>query len=233
MIVSIILMALGFVLMCVFIYGKLTNYSFRVTMIKIAASALFVALAIYLYIIKNLPSVGLFIIIGGFFGLLGDLFLGFKRVFPNYAKLHTLLGMITFAIGHVVYIVGFYLYFYLPGHIASIIAPLAFGLTFGTCICVFEKKLGLNFGSMKPFGFIYYTLVSSLCATSFALMVSYSFTSVPLIIIAVGGLLFLTSDTLLGFTYFGPAKGNKMVSTIYSVAYYVAQFLIAFAIFFI
>ena len=62
MTVSLILIGLGAISVGFFIHGKLTNYSTRTTVIKTIASSLFVALAVYLYIYKDYPSIGIFFI---------------------------------------------------------------------------------------------------------------------------------------------------------------------------
>ena len=232
MVVSSILMGLGAIAVGFFIHGKLTNYSTRTTVIKTIASSLFVALAIYLYIYKEYPPIGIFFIVALFFGLSGDVVLGLKRVFPKKDKLFTLLGFVAFAIGHIIFVTGLYTVYYVPGHVFVIIIPLLVSLLFGSGILLLEKLLQVNFGKLKIIAIFYITVLVSLAATSLSLATLYSFKSVFLILMSIGGLLFFTSDAILAKTYFGTrVKRRDLISC--SITYYLAQFLIAFSLFFL
>ena len=99
--ISLVLIGLGSIFTCLFIYGKLTNYSWRTTMLKTIDSLLFLALGIYLFFYKGQPNVGIFIVLGLVFGLLGDVALAFKRIAKSKDKFFTLLGMVMFIIGHI------------------------------------------------------------------------------------------------------------------------------------
>ena len=232
MVISLILMGLGAICVGFFIHGKLTNYSRRTTVIKTVASSMFVILAIYLYFYKEYPPIGIFFIIALFFGLLGDVALGFKRVFPKKDKLFTLLGFVAFASGHIIFDTGLFVCFYQPGHIWVVIIPIAISLIFGSSIILIERILQVNFGKLKIVAFFYITVLVSLSASSLSLAILYSFKSLFLDLMCVGGLLFFISDAILSKTYFGSKpKTVELISC--SVTYYLAQFLIAFSLFFL
>ena len=63
---------------------------------------------------------------------------------------------------------------------------------------------------------------------SFAIM--YKFNNWTLNLIAIGGILFASSDLILSGTYFGEGKERPIDITINSVLYYFAQFAIAFSL---
>ena len=232
MIVSIVLMSISLILMVVFLYGKLTNYSLKTTIVKGVTSSLFVALAIYLFCIKGYPRIGIFFIVASFIDLLGDIVLGFKRVFPNKDKLFTVLGFVSFAIGHVIYVSGLYSTFYISGHFLVVLIPILISICLGFSIILIAKILKVEFGKLKIPAIIYVTVLTSLTGSSLALSVLYSFSSTFLIMVFVGGLFFITSDLILIRTYFGKEK-KKVELISCTVTYYIAQFLIAFALMFL
>ena len=233
MVVSIVLIVLGMISMSFFIYGKITNYSIKTNIIKLVTSLLFVALALYLYITKGYPLIGLFILLGGIFGLLGDVALGLKRIFKNKNKQLILLGLFFFAIGHILYDTGLYICYYIPGQIVAIIIPVILAPlcgSFGSMLL--EKVCHLHYGKFKYIGMFYYTCVYSLSLVSFSLLAINGFTNTFLWIFFAGALLFASSDTILAKTYFSDnVKKVDQIST--TITYYLAQFVIAFSIFFL
>lgn len=231
LVVSIILMSLGMVAMLFFLYGKLTNYSLKVTVIKGVASLLFVALALYLFIAKGYPTLGAFIFVGAFLGMVGDVLLGLKRTFKSKGHLFNYGGFLFFAAGHIIYIVGMFSYFYIKGYPLAVILPFAASIVIAGTIVLLQKKFNLDFGKDSGATFIYIVLVTSMFSSAFSLLVIHQFSYKPLIVFSIGGFCFMVSDLLLCKSYFG--KCSKMESAIYTFLYYAGQFLIAFSIFFL
>lgn len=230
MIVSIILIALGAVFTTLFIHGKLTNYSWRTTMFKTIDSLLFLSLGIYLYFYKGQPSIGIFIILGLTFGLLGDVALAFKRIAKQKDKFFTLLGMVFFIIGHIFYTTGLFVNYYVPGNVLHIIIPLVAAVIIAITIVIIELKLKFKLGGFKYFGILYFTALFSVSMSCLSLNILHSFQSTFLIMMLVGALIFASSDVLLTRTYFKEnCPKGFLIST--SVTYYLAQFLIAFTLF--
>ena len=115
--ISLILIGLGAIFTTLFIHGQLTNYSWRTTMFKTIDSLLFLSLGIYLFFYKGQPNIGIFIILGLTFGLLGDVALAFKRIAKDKDKFFTLLGMTFFIIGHIFDTTGLFVNYYVPGDV--------------------------------------------------------------------------------------------------------------------
>ena len=65
---------------------------------------------------------------------------------------------------------------------------------------------------------------------SISLVIMYKFDNWTLNLMAIGGILFASSDLILSGTYFGIGKERPIDITINSVLYYIAQFAIAFSI---
>ena len=232
MAVSIILIALGAIFTTIFIYGKLTNYSWRTTMFKTIDSLLFLSLGIYLFFYKGQPNIGIFIILGLTFGLLGDVALAFKRIAKDKDKFFTLLGMTFFIIGHIFYTTGLFVNYYVPGNIIHIIIPLVVALLIALSIVFIELKLKFKLGGFKYFGIVYFTALFSVSMSCLSLNILHHFQSTFLVLMLVGAIVFASSDILLTRTYFKEnCPKGFLIST--SITYYLAQFLIAFTLFFL
>ena len=232
MAVSIILIALGAIFTTIFIYGKLTNYSWRTTMFKTIDSLLFLSLGIYLFFYKGQPNIGIFIILGLTFGLLGDVALAFKRIAKDKDKFFTLLGMTFFIIGHIFYTTGLFVNYYVPGNVIHIIIPLVAALLIALSIVFVELKLKFKLGGFKYFGIVYFTALFSVSMSCLSLNILHHFQSTFLVLMLVGALIFASSDILLTRTYFKEnCPKGFLIST--SITYYLAQFLIAFTLFFL
>ena len=232
MAVSIILIALGAIFTTIFIYGKLTNYSWRTTMFKTIDSLLFLSLGIYLFFYKGQPNIGIFIILGLTFGLLGDVALAFKRIAKDKDKFFTLLGMTFFIIGHIFYTTGLFVNYYVPGNVIHIIIPLVAALLIALSIVFIELKLKFKLGGFKYFGIVYFTALFSVSMSCLSLNILHHFQSTFLVLMLVGAIIFASSDILLTRTYFKEnCPKGFLIST--SITYYLAQFLIAFTLFFL
>ncbi len=231
LVASIVLMCVGLLSMIVFIYGKLTNYSLKTTIIKAITSLLFVVLAIVLFACTG-HKMGIFIICSTSLGLLGDVLLALKRVFESKKKLFTLTGLISFGVGHIVLSIGLFTNYYVNGNVLAIIIPLLTAAIYATLFVTFEKQLKIDFGKFKPVAFVYIFLVSLIPSIGMSLCILHNFSNTFLILIMVAGLFFLSSDSILSRSYFGNSS-TKAELVIYTVTYYIAQFMIAFAIYFI
>lgn len=230
--ISLVLIGLGSIFTCLFIYGKLTNYSWRTTMFKTIDSLLFLALGIYLFFYKGQPNVGIFIVLGLVFGLLGDVALAFKRIAKSKDKFFTLLGMVMFIIGHLFYTTGLFINYYIPGNVLYIILPIVIAILIAISIVLIELKLQFKLGGFKYFGILYFTALFTVSMSCLSLNILNGFNSTFLILMLVGALIFASSDVLLTRTYFKEnCPKGFLIST--SITYYVAQFLIAFTLFFL
>ena len=231
MVVSIVLMSLGFVGMCLFIYGKLTNYNIKTLYVKTFTSLLFIALAINLFIYKGSPSIGAFVIASTILGTFGDVFLALKRVIPQKDKMYTILGMFAFMIGHIVLVVGLFVNYYIAGNEIGIIIPILGALMLSLCFITLEIGTGVNLKSFRYPAIVYIFLVVLVASSSLSLLIINSFAHLGLIIMFVGNVLFAASDMLLCRTYFGKPSKFQLAAT--TVCYYFAQFIIAFSLYFL
>lgn len=235
MVVCIILLVLGAIMSSVFIVSKVTNYSLKTIIFKTIASLFFVAIGIYLF--ATVPGhlvFKLLVMLGLIFGMLGDFFLGFKYITHGKAKkIWILVGMFAFAAGHIFYLVSLFIEFYIPGNLVFIILPFATAIILSAIYMVISRKVGINFGKLLPFGLFYLLMLSSMLSTSLYMAILHGFTNVTAVMFFVGALFFAASDSMLTGAYFKEGQRPKAYMAIYSVFYYLAQFIIAFALFFL
>ena len=237
MIPSIVLLVLGTISSVIFIVSKVTNYSLKTIIFKTIASLFFVALGILDFCLnkEGYFLFKLFTVLGLFFGMLGDVFLGFKYITSGTAKkVWILLGMFAFALGHVFYIVGVLVGFYIPNNVVFIILPFVLPIVFIGVYMLIAKKVGINFGKgMLPFGIFYLYCLSSMVFSSLCMAILHQFAMPTIVMFFVGAVFFASSDMMLTGAYFKEGQRSKAYMATYSVFYYIAQFVIAFSIFFL
>ena len=234
MVVAIILLSLGAIMSSVFIASKVINYSLKTIIFKTIASSFFVALGIYLFV--TVPEhflFKLFFLLGLIFGFLGDVLLGFKYITTKTKNIWILAGMFAFAFGHICYLVGLFIEYYVPGNIIFIFLPFITSVCISGIYMVVSRKVGISFGKMLPFGLFYLFCLTSMVSTSFYMALLHNFSIVTSTIFFIAALFFMTSDFMLTGAYFKKGQRPKPYLAIYSVCYYVAQFAIAFALFFL
>lgn len=234
MVVLIVLLLLGTVMSTVFIVSKVVNYSLKTIIFKSIASLFFVGLGIAAFILKFEGHFlfKLFVILGLFFGFLGDVFLGFKYITTKTKKMWILLGMFAFAIGHIFYFVALLVDFYIIGNALFLVLSFALPIVIISIYMVVAKKVGINFGKgMLLFGLFYLYCLTTMFSSSLSMAILHNFSNNALTMFLIGAICFATSDFMLTGAYFKEGNRSKAYMAIYSIFYYVAQFIIAFSIF--
>ncbi|MBO4855995.1 MAG: hypothetical protein J5511_01295 [Bacilli bacterium] len=236
MIPSIILLVLGTIMSIVFIVSKVTNYSLKTIIFKTIASLFFVALGIVAFCLNKEGHFifKLFTVLGLFFGMLGDLFLGFKYITTKTKKIWILLGMFAFAIGHICYILGLLIDFWIPGNTLFIILPFVLPVVIISIYMLVAKKVGINFGKgMLIFGLFYLYCLTTMVSSALCMAILYKFALTTLVMFLPAAICFCASDMMLTGAYFKEGQRSKAYMATYSVFYYIAQFVIAFSILFL
>jgi len=199
--------------------------------LKLFASVTFVVLGISGFATSSsmtygVSIVGLLMLGGAAFGLVGDGILALKDIDESRDFINILCGTISFAIGHIFY------YIALIDYAGFSFIPLAVGAALD-CIIIIVSMLGmkLNFGKLLIPTIIYaFILSTTMVQAIYGAIVLHG--SVASILLAIGFVLFLLSDLVLSLIYFVPKKDKKLVITNLTL-YYLAQILIMFAIFFL
>lgn len=168
------------------------------------------------YYILSAAEVNKFIVIALVFGFLGDVFL----MWPD-RKNNFMVGLGAFLLGHICYILLFLqrvsfvkdvpVWFYII--IIIYVSVAAFVM----------KKLSMYLGDMKVATYIYMAVILLMSFSSLARILVMDM-SIAFLLPFIGSLLFLTSDTMLGFYTF---KGKFKNGDIYiMITYVLAQALI-------
>lgn len=233
MLVPILLMVLGFLALCLFLFEKIRRYSAKEVIIKSIVSTLFIALAVYSdYRIEH-HIFGTYVITALVFGLLGDIWLDLKFAFPEQEKTFTYAGFFAFAIGHILYISGMFVCFHGDGWWWNLLIALAFGLLGGLVVILLERPLKLTYGKYKWIVYLYSSILLMMLATTFLTSLTQLFQKAAFNMLFAGGILFVASDLILSNTYFGIGKTRPVDLITNAFTYYAAQYIIAFSLFFI
>lgn len=188
------------------------------TIFKCTTSVLFLLTAWITY--KKNPHAPLFfglIFTGLFFSFLGDAFLAFDS---NKQGLLFILGVASFAIGHIMYILGYckqtklqkqdfliFLCFLIPTLLAILL-------------------IDFDFKGMKSLVIIYAFIISLMVAKSFSMRIYYTQNRFSTNCLIAGSTLFFISDWLLLFLFFYP--GAPSILQQYNwLLYYLGQALLA------
>ena len=233
MIGCIVLLVLGAICLTLFIIEKVRKTSVKSTMIKATTSFLFITLAAYSVYRNGNPPFGFFTICGLAMGLLGDIWLGLKHVYKEHTRTYTFAGFTCFAVGHMFYIYGMMRHLAYPNVWYAYLIPLAFGLLCGGAVLLLEKPLKYNYKEYKIISFVYGVLLFGMVATAGYLAIANKMQVASYNMLFIGGILFALSDLILCGTYFGVGKDKPFDLISNSITYYVAQYLIAFSIFFL
>ncbi len=172
---------------------------------------------------------GMLILIGGAFGMLGDIYLDQKWVYPQHNDNYLNAGFLSFGIGHFFYIGAIFLH--LGFGLKDFLVPVIAGVVVAAFTLITEKPTKCHFGKFKAIVTVYCLVIGTMAGTALWGMIQTGF-SVQYIVFVVAAVLFLLSDIILSSMYFG--EKNTLVNFVINhTTYYFAQFLIAFSVFLI
>ncbi len=172
---------------------------------------------------------GVLILIGGIFGMLGDIYLDQKWVYPEHNDNYLNAGFVSFGIGHFFYIGAIFLH--LGFGLKDFLVPVIVGVFVAVFTLVTEKPTKCHFGKFKAIVTVYCLIIGTMAGTALWGMIQTGF-SVQYIVFVVAAVLFLLSDVILSSMYFG-TKNTPVNFVLNHASYYFAQFLIAFTVFLI
>lgn len=216
-----------FIVLCVgaaslFIYLRTAHVGLQGFWGKIFASALFVTGGFAALMLKETTATYMyFIAIGLFLSMIGDMLLELKVIYRPHEYQYTNGGIVSFALAHVSYIIAITLYATASKDIlVPVFVSLAIGAVLATIIIVNSKNMGINFsqhrGPVSAYSFI-------LCI-DFVYATALAFLLPKLWFVSGGLLLFLVSDLLLSFIYWGN-KNNRVMNILNLSFYYAAQII--------
>ena len=219
------LIIVGMITLAVYIPEKIRGYTVKAVLVKSIVSVLFVAVAVSA---GSQTTLAKFVIIGLVFGLLGDIWLDLKYVFPEHDELFTYAGFAVFGVGHILYVAGLLLQYGIGRFLAASFALAALA---SALVAVLEKPMSLRYGRMKKIVVLYGLLLFSTVFVSGGLFLLHG--GRCLLLFFIGSVLFALSDLVLSGTYFGKGKDRPIDIASNYILYYGGQFLIALSLTFI
>ncbi len=233
----IILLVLGALDLCWFLAERVKEKSTKAAMIKSSVSVLFMSVAAVAWSLipdgAQHAKFAPFLLIGLLCGLLGDIWLDLKFVYPKEIEIYTFAGFYAFAAGHILFIIGLIWQYGIGVPILYIIVPLLIACAVGAGNVALGPVMKMDYGKFKAITGIYGAILfgMTLLAGSLALYNHFQYTTLNLMF--AGGILFAISDLILSGTYFSTGKDRPIDVITNHAAYYAAQFLIAMSIAFI
>ena len=228
-------LALGVIATVVFLFLRVKRGGVDATIAKAFASLLFILTAVAACATSDAPDdIFDYLIIGGLvLGLLGDIWLDLKWVYPESNDKYTFTGFISFGIGHFFFLAGLFLRFADFSKGIYIVVPVILSALIGFVITLMEKPLKLVYGKFKTISGIYGGILVFMTLLSGSLTLMNDFKVMTLNFMFIGGILFLISDLILSGTYFGEGKNRPIDVITNHVSYYAAQFVIASSLLFL
>ncbi len=232
-----LLLLCGAVLLFVYIREKIKAYSVKAVLLKSVVSMLFIIVGVYgTWLSASKGNASLlcpFVVLGLLCGLLGDIWLDLKYVFPEKDEPFTYAGFCVFGVGHILYIIGMLLTCFPSGKPMIVILPVLLALALSIGNAVLEKPMKLNYGKFKLVVIAYGVILFAMVLISGSLALYCGWEKTPLNLIFVGGVFFAISDLILSGTYFGTGKERPIDLALNYITYYAGQFLIASALVFL
>ena len=190
---------------------------------KASASACFLLLGGIALTQCGRPLTGWLIFLGLLFGFAGDVVIELRYLYPKKHDLFFALGMLLFGLGHLCYIPALLL-IDAPAWLPAL--PVCAVLLL--LVKLYTVKRGVQAGKLLLPGTVYIAITAYMA--SLAATVAVRGISAGSLLFALGGALFLFSDSLL-ITYSFGQKRRFLQSMLLHIAYYLAQSLIAAAVF--
>lgn len=218
-----ILLIISIVIYCKIFFEK---DNLKTYFIKIFASSIFMIIGLYSFF--SLPTFEynkLFIIIGLFMCMMGDIIIGLRRIYTNRKDLFMLIGMGLFLCAHAMYCISFTIEF--KGNLVYPFIAVV-GLFAGLILLLRYTKI--DFGKLQIPCYVYSLSGSVLFVISlFGVILEQSIANVNLF---VGIVLFIISDIFLCYTYFKKELHHvRLIKSISVVTYFIGQAMIALSIY--
>ena len=221
--------AIGMVLLGVFLHLRVNGDRKKAVFVKALVSIFFLLTLLTgsLAAGDNADWIYTALLAGGLsLGLLGDIWLDLKYIYTQDSDFWTFAGFFVFMTGHIFY---FAAVIYKHGIVNPLALLFAIISAIGTVIflAVTEKPTKMNYGKFKAITFVYGAILVAMFALCLNTALFDEGKNAGILLMTIGGGLFVLSDLILSGTYFGN-KGVKKLDVITNhTTYYLAQYCIA------
>lgn len=220
-------LGIAVIMMVIYILVELTQKPLYALFIKALASLSFILLGVtrLLFVQSAYPELLGWVLLGLASGLIGDIVLALRPLRPQEEdKIIIVLGIISFALGHLFYLVGL-----------STIQPIAWisyviGVIAMVIVVIMSKIMKFEMGIARIPSYLYAFMIFLMIGQGIIFMTS-SPQEVSYLIFMIGAILFGISDLILAPIYYTP-QTSKMMVVMNLVTYYSAQILIALSLWF-
>lgn len=165
------------------------------------------------------------IVIGGVFGLMGDIYLDQKWLYPHHNDQYLNMGFISFGIGHFFYMGA--MYTHAGFGIKDMIVPVIIGAVIMAINLLLEKPTKQHYGKFYGIVTVYCIILGTMLGTAFWAYIKTR--QLSYLVYTVGAALFLLSDVILSPMYFAvdQDKNTPFNFVLNHTTYYIGQYLIA------
>lgn len=229
-------LCLGFALLCAFLVFRVIQRRVIAVIFKGLVSLMFILTAFTAYLVSKSPNMlfATLILLGLFFGLLGDIFLDLKYIILSKEMTYTILGFIAFGIGHIFFLTGLFVNFYdYTSSVWYILIPVIITLVLVVVTLLMEKFSKIRYQKMKPFVIIYGFILFLTVTMYMSVAIQSRWQVTTVWVMAISLILFALSDLILNNTYFAPGFNTPVFIITNHVFYYLAQFGIAVSLLFL
>ena len=224
-----------------FMVVRVKRTDVKAVILKTISSLFFVIIACVALAIKPENfKYGIFILIGMIFCVVGDMWLDLKYVHKEYDEPYTFIGIFSFMVSHVFYLVAILLAY--PEFITWQVALAIFSaLSVSVIERLISNKTGFEYGKLKWLTFVYSIVI--MLTVTFALNAVNAFGWLPVLAGAempeimpkflamnMGTVIFALSDLSLSMAFFRKGGNTKANVVVTHITYYLAQFLLALSI---
>ncbi len=226
-----IVLAVGVVVSMIFCYQRRLGFSVKNLLFKSVSSLCYLLTAVFALIHNSSAyTYGSLIIMGGALGLVGDILLDLKGLYPSEEKVYLKGGFIFFLVGHIfytlslIYSVGMKWYWVLLSAVVSIIIGIA--------TVLMANVMKVHYGAYRKIVAVYVAFLAMTTVIAVISAIQSGFQK-GYLLMAIGSVLFLLSDAVLSNTFFGRGKDKPHHLFINHFLYYAGQYLIAASVMFV
>lgn len=227
----IVFLIIGILIATIFTIKRTHESSPRLLMLKGLSSAFFIFTAIAAFTSnENVPTlVGVTAVVGAVFGLLGDISLDLKYIYPQDHDVYLKGGFTSFSIGHLFYVMSMFFSYNLSfGNYAYAVFGLILLFVY-TPISQKLKFMKLDYNKFMFITMLYGAIIGFTDALSFSIVFTEGATT-HTVLHSAGMTLFLLSDAVLSGLYFGKEekqRNSRPMIILNHIFYYSAQYLLA------